>query len=144
MSGHEPRTREVTGVRGVTERWSVTLPTIAPAKVDAAPVRKREPLWPTGWALTGVGVSALAVGIAFLAIDDQPYRSRCSGDDYDPAQDLCRYRWRSLVHGAVLTGIGGAVAVAGVTLVGVGHRRRVRAVAAFGPTGGGLAIAGRF
>ena len=159
LAGHEPRTREVTAVRGVTERWSVTLPAIASVP-DRPPARRRapEPLWPTGWALTGVGAPMLAVGITFIALDERPYRSRCSGADYDPAQDLCRYRWRSLVPGAVLTAIGGAMTATGLTLVGVGHRRRaraaretggrvgplVRAVAGLGPTGAALGLVGRF
>jgi hypothetical protein len=125
LAGHEPREREFTAVRGVRERWSVTLPEIV---VDDAPRPGRaEPLWPTGWALAGVGVPALATGIAFVALHHRPYRGRCSGDDYDASRDLCRYRWNSLVPGATLTAIGGALAIAGVTMIAVGHTRRVRA-----------------
>lgn len=125
IAGHEPREREFTAVRGVRERWSVTLPAIV---VDAPPERahRREPLVPTGAALVGVSVASLAVGITFLALHHQPYRGQCSGDDYDAADDLCRYRWNSLVPGATLTAIGGALAIAGTTMLVVGSRRRAR------------------
>jgi hypothetical protein len=126
IAGHEPREREFTAVRGVRERWSVTLPAIV---VDAAPVERpprREPLVPTGAAFVGVSAAALAVGIPFIVLHHDPYRARCSGDDYDADDDLCRYRWNSLTAGATLVAVGGALAIAGTTMLVVGSRRRAR------------------
>jgi hypothetical protein len=123
ISGHEPREREFTAVRGVRERWSVTLPAVVRDEPATKP-GAREPLWPTGWALAGVGVPALAVGLTFALLHHRPYRNRCGGDDYDERRDLCRYRWNSLVPGATLTAVGGALAIAGVTMIALGHKRR--------------------
>jgi hypothetical protein len=155
MPGHEPRERDVTAVRGVRERWSVTLPRIE-VEVAVAPGTRREPLVPTGWALAGVGVPALAVGITFAALHHRPYRGRCTGADYDEANDLCRYRWNSLAPGASLAVIGGALTIAGVTMIAVGHRRRAHArrdararvaldlAPDLGATRTGLVLVGRF
>ncbi|HET6585333.1 MAG TPA: PEGA domain-containing protein [Nannocystaceae bacterium] len=154
MRGHQPRERDVTAVRGVRERWSVALPPIEVEPTSSRP--PREPLWPTGWALTGVGVPMLAVGITFAALHHRPYRGRCSGADYDASDDLCRYRWNSLVPGASLAAIGGALAIAGVTMIAVGHRRRAHArrdararvaielAPDLGATRTGLVLVGRF
>lgn len=153
IAGHEPREREFTAVRGVRERWSVTLPAIV---VDAPPPRatRREPFVPTGAALVGVSVAALGVGITFIALHHRPYRGKCSGADYDADDDLCRYRWNSLVPGATLTAIGGALAIAGTTMLVVGSRRRARTGARarlrldFAPdlarTRAGFVLVGRF
>ena len=49
-------------------------------KDDVTKSQKQKRMRILGWVGIGVGVPALASGIAFLALDGTPYRSRCSGD----------------------------------------------------------------
>ncbi len=147
LEGYATQSRTIDAVPGVSERWTPRLHADASrtSAVDESP-RHREPLWPTGWALVGTGAASLAVGITFLALHHRPYRSRCSGDDYDAQNDLCRYRWTSLPQGIALTAIGGALLVSGAVLAGVGRARRQKTQARIdiGPTGAALALEGRF
>jgi hypothetical protein len=148
LEGYASQSRTVEAVPGVSERWTPRLhadgsrPDTA---VDEGP-RRREPLWPAGWALVGTGVASLAVGVTFLALHHRPYRSKCSGADYDANTDLCRYRWTSLPQGAALTAVGGALLVTGAVLAGVGRARRRRTQARIDVHRGGAAVMleGRF
>lgn len=149
LPGYASQSRTIEAVPGVSERWNPRLHAdgtrpLAP-EIDDAP-RSREPLWPTGWALVGTGVASLAVGVTFLALNHRPYRSRCEGDDYDPANDLCRYRWESLPQGVALTAIGGALIVTGAVLASVGRKRRRAAQARLDVDGRGatIVVEGRF
>jgi len=151
LEGREARARSFTATPGVRESWQVTLGALV---VDAPPpqTRKREPLWPAGWALAGVGLPVLAAGATFLALHHRPYRARCTGADFDADTGLCRNRWTSLPQGAALTAVGSALLVSGVAMIAVGHRRRAQSrarTAAFAPTFGGTigvgaVIIGRF
>ncbi len=151
LEGREARTRSFTATPGVRERWQVTLGALV---LDAPPpvARRREPLWPTGWALAGVGLPVLAAGATFLALHHRPYRARCTGADFDPDTGLCRNRWTSLPQGAALTAVGSALVVSGITMIGLGHRRRAPSrararSASIAPTFGeatGAVILGRF
>jgi hypothetical protein len=114
LEGYLPRERRVTAIKGVAETLSFTL---QPTPVDAAPT---EPGWkrvgrPVGWSMLAVGLASVTAGAVFLAIDERPYKSNCSGDDVDAAGN-CRQRYNTVVHGATLTAIGGALAVGGLTL----------------------------
>ncbi len=115
---------------------------------------------PAGWSLLGVGVPALATGIAFVALHHRPYTGRCTGEDHDPARDLCRYRWNSLTPGATLIALGGAFATSGVAMLVLARRsarpqpsRRLRSRAHRGGVGlrlapdfaaGGIVVSGWF
>ena len=146
LPGYEVQRRRVEAVAGVEERWAPRLHERATATADG---EDRELLWPIGWALLGTGVASTATGATFLALHHRPYRSRCSGPDYDADNDLCRYRWTSLPQGATLTAVGGALVVGGAVLTAIGHRRRrrsasLRAAATIQPGGGVLHVMGRF
>jgi hypothetical protein len=138
---HAPRRRTVATVRGVTERWTVTLDPLPPA-----PARDR--LWPIGWAAIATGTLAVAGGATLLALHHRPYRFDCEGSNYDPVDDVCRRRYATLPHGAVLTALGSAAVATGIVLAVAGHRRRhprrIEAMAGVHPRGGSGWIRGRF
>jgi hypothetical protein len=154
LAGREARARSFTATPGVRERWQVTLGALVLDTPPAAPppAARREPLWPAGWALAGVGLPVLAAGATFLAVHHRPYRPRCTGADFDADTGLCRNRWTSLPQGAALTAVGGAMLVSGIAMIAIGHRRRARSRAhsaslapTFGGTiGAGAVIIGRF
>jgi hypothetical protein len=139
--GHRARRRTVATVRGVTERWTVTL-----EPTPAGPARDR--LWPIGWATIVTGTLAVGGGATLLALHHRPYRLDCEGADYDPRNDVCRRRYATLPHGAVLTALGSAAIATGIVLVVAGHRRRqarrIDAAAALHPGGVTGWIGGRF
>ncbi|MBL4683337.1 MAG: hypothetical protein JKY37_02015 [Nannocystaceae bacterium] len=67
-----------------------------------------------GFASLGVGIGALAGGVALLVLNERPVTSKCDGDQVDPQGD-CELRYNTLGGGAGLA-IGGAVGIG----VGVG------------------------
>lgn len=76
-----------------------------------------------------VGVVALALGLGLtgtgaglLAIDGDPYRRRCSGDDVDFA-GRCRFRYDTAVPGIVVTSLGVGLVVTGIVLLARRARR---------------------
>ena len=124
LEGFEPQARTIEAVPGLTLRWSPRLhakPT--PRQPPTGPPDK-DTLMPTGWALFGVGVASLATGATFLGLNGTPVKSRCAGDDRNPANGECRLLWTSTTQGAALTAIGAVLVVTGAVLAGVGHKRR--------------------
>lgn len=77
-----------------------------------------------GWTGVAVGLAAVGAGSALLAIDSNPNRSRCTGEDVD-AQGDCRFRYNTLGGGLALS-IGGAAVLAavGVTALVLSNKRR--------------------
>ncbi len=123
--GYVEQVRTLKVVQGVRERVSFELlPAAAPLEDEPA-ARPKDWKAPTGWALLGVGVGGLAAGVTFLAIDENPYRSRCAGPDVD-AMGNCRQRYNTLAHGIALSVTGGALLVTGAALLIVDRARRGR------------------
>ena len=99
-------------------------PTVtAPAPViepkPAAPPRKRLSPQTTqiiAFTAIGVGVAALAGGIALLVLDENPVKSNCSGVHVDADGD-CEFRHDTLGGGIALTVAGVAAAGGGVGLL---------------------------
>ncbi|MFO0631251.1 MAG: PEGA domain-containing protein [Nannocystaceae bacterium] len=85
--------------------------------------RARRRLLAAGGAVLGVGVVATATGAALWAVDERPYRGRCSGDDVDFA-GRCRFRLDTAAAGIALTSIGVAALVAGIAMMAADRRRR--------------------
>ncbi len=83
---------------------------------ELAPTPRRERLRPWGWALLGLSVPIAATGVTLLALDERPYRRRCSGD-YVDALGNCRLRYDTLTGGIVGTSVGVAGLVAATTLL---------------------------
>jgi len=78
-----------------------------------------------GAATLAVGVAMLATGIALVALDERPYRQRCTGDDIDPYGN-CRLRYNTLAGGVVTTVVAAGLVSAGVAML-VTSRDRDRA-----------------
>ncbi|MEM9456545.1 MAG: PEGA domain-containing protein [Myxococcota bacterium] len=119
--GYIEQTRTIETVQGVREQITFEL---VPMRGSKRPARGD---WkpPLGWSLVGVGGAGLASGITFLAIDEVPYRARCSGSDID-AQGNCRQRYNTQTLGIALTATSAALLAAGATLLIVTRLRRGR------------------
>lgn len=109
---------------------------------------RREPraarLRAVGWAGVGVGVPALAAGVALLVLNGRPIRSDC--DAADRNQDLggnCRWIHDTDWGGAVALAAGAALLGVGITLIRF-HRRGPSATDRAGLRPGGLGLVGRF
>lgn len=142
--GFHPRRRELTLVEGDEERLRYELHAVeAP---DAAPSQTRDLTKPLGWASFGVGLGLLGGAVPLLVLNGRPVKNRCDGENID-VNGLCRYRYRTMVPGAVLAGVGGAMVITGVVLVAMhakrkgrsdGERKRARLL--IGPTDVGVAV----
>ena len=117
LAGHSPMVHDIVTVGGVVEGWSFDFRPL--------PTPRREKRMRTaGWALLGIGSAAVVPGIVFLALDERPYRARCSGADVDGDGD-CRKIYDGVIHGAVLTAVGLALVATGIALV-VSARRKAK------------------
>jgi hypothetical protein len=137
LPGYRYQHRAVTVADG--ERAAIDLDLVA---APAAKKRKgidRRKAWVAGWTSLGVGVALLVTGIALIAVDENPAKNDCSGDNID-AFGNCRYRWNTLGGGVAATVIGVAAAGAGVGFVVV-SRPRAQVRASVGPGRTGIAIA---
>ena len=78
-----------------------------------------------GWTFGTLGVAMLAGGIPLLALHEEPPKSRCSGTNIDWT-GTCRYRYDTIVPGALLTSFGVAFLVTGIStgLVAFGRRNK--------------------
>ena len=72
-----------------------------------------------------LGIGMLGAGIPLLAIDENPYKKDCSGENID-YRGSCRYRYNTLVPGALLTAFGVGFVVTGIStaLVAFGRRNK--------------------
>ena len=125
--GHLPLTRPITAAEGATA-------TIADSLAPTPPRR----LAPFGWTALALGVGALGAGSALIAIDQQPIRRDCLGDNVD-AFGHCKWRHDTLTGGLTLAITGVVAVIAGVTLV-VTDRRRQPARSAVRMHGSGLLV----
>ncbi len=110
--GYLTQTRTIEAVKGVRETVEFELL----PDLDADDGSKKDWKVPVGWTSLSLGIAGVAAGVTFLVIDENPYRTRCSGPDVD-AFGNCRQRYDTLVHGAVFTGTGGAFLVTGAALL---------------------------
>lgn len=132
----------------VAEDRSIELSTGVRKSLDLKLVREPRAarLRAVGWAGVGIGVPAVAAGVALLAINGRPIRSICDAADRD--QDLegdCRWIRDTDWGGGLMLAAGAALVGIGVTLLLV-HRDRDRSRgrnrAMIRPAG--LGVAGRF
>ncbi|MCA9684911.1 MAG: PEGA domain-containing protein [Myxococcales bacterium] len=124
--GHTPWTGELTPGRHILEldHWGYaeqqkTVEVFPGAALEThvvllqqAQSTGKRPRWP-GWLGIGVGLATTAAGVAFIAVDQRPYRGLCEGPDVD-AQGDCRYRFDSLPLGIGLTVAGAALLSGGI------------------------------
>ena len=137
LRGYVPLERHLDAVAGTEEQLDFPL--------QRTPRAQRVRV--AGWALLAVGVPSTVAGVTLLALDERPYRRRCSGDYVDEFGN-CRLRYDTLVAGISLTSVGLVTSIAGAVIVGRGRRRgRKRPVTAAVSWGGhslGLTAHGRF
>ncbi len=77
----------------------------------------------TGWTFSMLGVGLLGAGVPLLALEERPVKSQCSGNDVD-FEGRCRYRYDTLLPGALLTGFGIASLLTGITTGVIAASRR--------------------
>ncbi|MGH1341119.1 MAG: PEGA domain-containing protein [Nannocystales bacterium] len=86
----------------------------------------------TGWTFSMLGVGLLGAGVPLLALEEEPVKRQCSGNDVD-FEGRCRYRYDTLLPGALLTGFGIASLLTGITTGVIAASRRDK-----GPSNGTL------
>ncbi len=79
----------------------------------------------TGWTFSMLGIGLLGGGIPLLALEERPVRNQCSGENVD-FNGTCRYRYDTLLPGALLTGFGIASLVTGITTGMIAATRKSR------------------
>lgn len=117
LAGHHGQARDVEAVAGVQQLVRFEL-------VEAVPPTRKH-LRRFGWAMLGLGGAAVVAGAPLVAIDENPVTSRCTGENVN-AFGVCKYRYDTLVGGAVLIGIGAAAIVTGtvIAIVTRKHKRK--------------------
>ena len=86
----------------------------------------------TGWTFSMLGIGLLGAGVPLLALEEKPVRNQCSGADKD-FNGNCRYRYDTLLPGALLTGFGIASLITGITTGVVAAVRKGRSQRPKGP-----------
>lgn len=115
LAGYEVFKDTVRATRGQTNAIDLVL--------SSSNQKTTETLRLVGIIGTSVSVPLLAAGITLLALDENPYKSNCDGNDIDYAGN-CRYRYDTLAGGAASTAVGLASLLAGVTCAVVAFGRR--------------------
>ncbi|HET6586111.1 MAG TPA: PEGA domain-containing protein [Nannocystaceae bacterium] len=115
LDGWVPQERTFTAVAGVRDVVRFELQRVAR--------RDRRPLLRAlGWSALGVGLAAVGVGAGLVAIDHDPVKTRCTGNNVDLQGD-CRYVYLTQGAGIGLVATGGALLVTAVALLVVGRKR---------------------
>lgn len=112
--GHVTQSREVTIEAGVAP---------APIAVALAPRSAGSALAPLGWAAVGLGGVTFITGIALAAIDENPFRAHCTGDNIDAA-GRCRFQYNTLGGGVAGLVLGAGLVGAGAALLVIDRKRR--------------------
>lgn len=112
---------------------------------ELEPTPRRQRLRPWGWGLLGASLPVAATGATLVALDEQPYRRRCTGEYVDSAGH-CLLRYDTLGGGITTLSIGAAGLVAATVLLVLSRpdeddRRRARVSVWPGPL---PTVVGRF
>lgn len=120
---------------------TVPPPVASPPPSTRTEIVRASPLGAAGWALVGGGIASTIGGVVMLALQGSG-----AGCPQDPRGGPCiPLVYRTVVPGAVTTGVGVALVGAGVGLVIAGKRRDARrASARVTPAAAGVTITGRF
>ena len=119
-TGFQTQERTWTAAPGVTETVDFLLHA---TPVTAAPVADRRPNW--WWALPIVGAPLVGTGAALMAIDGQPHTRTCPDSALDLAGQCPNVR-TTMTGGVLLTVVGVAAIVTGVTMLIRRHRGAAR------------------
>ncbi len=115
MRNHNSITETVRAPRGGTKRVQHTL-----LENDQAQTRA---LRISGWTFSMLGIGLLGAGVPLLALEERPVKNDCEGDNVD-FEGRCRYRYDTLLPGALLTGFGIASLLTGITTGVIAYSRR--------------------
>lgn len=118
LAGHTAQTLHLEVIGGVSKAIDIQL-----VRMPTAPLLRGNGLIVAGSIATGLGTLAAIAGGVLLAIDGDPYRRKCQADSGGD----CRYLRDTFTGGVTLVVGGGAVAIAGVAMLGSGLVRRRRA-----------------
>ncbi|MCA9718800.1 MAG: PEGA domain-containing protein [Myxococcales bacterium] len=129
-------------------------PASAPEPIDVTLEEQAStfPYEPLGWAGVAVGAAALISGIALIAIDENPYKARCEGEDID-AMGRCRFQYNTLAGGVTGVILGAALVGGGAALLVLGRKRgggkstprdTARANLRLGVSARGVSLSGQF
>ncbi len=87
--------------------------------------RQTKALRATGWTFSMLGIGLVGAGVPLLVLEERPVRNKCSGDNVDFAGN-CRFRYDTLLPGALLTGFGIASLLTGITTGVIAYSRRTK------------------
>jgi hypothetical protein len=117
LSGYRTQARDVEAVAGVQQ--------LVRFELVEATLPGRKHLRNFGWAALALGGAAVIAGAPLVAIDERPVTSRCTGEDVN-AFGVCKYRYDTLVGGAVLIGVGAAAIITGTVIAVVTRKKKSR------------------
>ena len=121
--GFVERKRSITSVAGGEESIDLELQAVpTPIEVDSGPDGRGMRI--AGWVALGTGLGILGGGVTALVLDERPVKNRCADPANIDINGLCLYRYDTLAAGIGLTAAGGAAAIAGAVLVGLGYKRK--------------------
>lgn len=115
--GYVTRSKSVRASRGRLGQIDWTLVESDDAQTEALRI--------VAWS-TGIGsIPLLGAGVALLVLDEREVQTRCDGDNVD-ALGNCRYLYDTAAGGGVLTALGVAAAVTGITagVIVYGRKRK--------------------
>lgn len=132
--GHSPSRKAVSIVNGVKESLDFSLPRIlvAPKRDPRLDQAGSNAISASGWGWLGVGTGALGLvtGTTLLVLHDRPFTFRCDEHPEDPtlsdvdADGDCRFRYDTQGGGIISMAVGGALLVAGVTVLAIHAKRK--------------------
>jgi hypothetical protein len=114
--GYEPRKATIRATQGVEEVLSFDL--------DASMARLLH-MRAWGWTTLGLGLGTVVAGGVLLGIHERPYRAMCSGDDVD-ANGRCRFRYATVMPGALVTVLGAGLLSLGTALLVSARKAKAR------------------
>jgi hypothetical protein len=120
--------REVLFVEGGREVYSAQLDEVGQfsGETEKDDTHRYRPLVISGAVLLGVGLGAAGGGIPLILIDGKENKNRCTDADRD-INGKCPWSYETFIPGIALSAGGGALAIAGAALLGVGLKRRKEA-----------------
>ncbi|HWB82024.1 MAG TPA: PEGA domain-containing protein [Nannocystaceae bacterium] len=76
-----------------------------------------------GFVSLALGTAAIATGLTLVVLHDRPNQTMCRGKNVDDDGD-CKFLYATKIPGAIVTSVGVAALVAGITMLAVEHRKR--------------------
>jgi hypothetical protein len=116
LRGYVDELRRFEALAGVREAIAIDM-------VPLPDSDRRRRLRAGGFAALAIGSAALATGLTLVVLDDRPNQTVCRGKNVDQDGD-CKYLYATKIPGAIVTSVGIAAVIAGITMLAVEHKRR--------------------